>query len=212
MDDHSKQSVRATYDRIGRHFAQTRVTPWPEVEEFLAGRTARRAVDIGCGNGRHSELLASLADRVLALDASQTMLETARERLSSASNAELLAGDATALPLDCSTIDLALYVATLHHLPRATDRAESLVELERILRPDGTALVSAWSTTHDRFEEGAGFDTTVDWTMPDGSIVDRFYHIVDPNEFATLLEESPLSVTRIWTSSGNCYATVRATD
>lgn len=212
MDEHSRESVRATYERIGRHFAQTRVSPWPEVEEFLAGRTASAAVDIGCGNGRHSELLAAVADRVLALDASQTMLETARERLAPDSNVGLLAGDATALPLTSTSVDIALYVATLHHLPSETGRAESLVELERILRPDGAALVSAWSTTHDRFEERTGFDTTVDWTLPDGSVVDRFYHIVDPSEFETLLEESPLSVTRIWTSSGNCYATVTTTD
>jgi trans-aconitate methyltransferase len=57
--------VHHTYDRIAAHFAQTREYPWPEVESFLDGRTAEVALDLGCGNGRHAELLAERADRVL---------------------------------------------------------------------------------------------------------------------------------------------------
>jgi len=50
------------------------------VESFLADRTAETALDVGCGNGRHAELLAERADRVLALDASRGLLDAARER------------------------------------------------------------------------------------------------------------------------------------
>jgi len=80
-------------------------------------------------------------------------------------------------------VDLAVYVATLHHLPTRESRIASLDELARVLSPRAAALVSAWSTEHDRFDADEGFDTTVDWTLPGGETVPRFYHVYDPAEF-----------------------------
>lgn len=208
MVDHTRRSVQRTYDRIGEHFAATRASPWPEVEAFCADRTAGQAIDIGCGNGRHASLLAETGAEVLALDASRTMLQTARKRVGSAASICLVAGDAVRLPVRSGVFDLATYVATIQHLPSRDQRRRSLAELARVLRSDGVALVSAWSTTHEAFDREVGFDTTREWVLPDGSTVDRYYHIHDPEEFDDLLAESSLAVGRSWTSSGNCYAIV----
>ena len=233
----TRRDVRRTYDRIAEHFAQTREYAWPEVEEFLddwgrsadsrdAGGTAGLALDLGCGNGRHSELLAAHADRVVALDASRGLLQTARDRAADREfAADLVQGDASRLPLRDSIVGVAVYVATLHHLPSRESRVASLDELARVLAPGGAALVSAWSTEHDRFEseaprasdsrtaggsetEAEGFDTTVDWTLPGGDTVPRFYHVYDPAEFRADLDASALAVRDVFVSSGNCYAVV----
>jgi tRNA (uracil-5-)-methyltransferase TRM9 len=200
--------VHRTYDRIAGHFAQTREYPWPEVEAFLDGQSAGTAVDVGCGNGRHSELLADHADRVLGVDASVGLLREARDRAASRGfDAALVAGDAARLPLRDDTTDLAVYVATIHHLPDRETRVASLDELARVLAPGGAAVVSAWSTEHDRFESRQdGFDTTVDWTLPGGETVPRFYHIYHPEEFHADLDASALAVEKSFVSSGNCYA------
>ena len=207
MDDRS--SVRATYERIAAHFATTREYPWPEVESFCAGRGAETALDVGCGNGRHVELLAGRADRIVGLDASRTLLSIARERVP---DATFLEGDAASLPLRDGSVGLAVYVATLHHLPKRRLRRRSLDELARVLDPDGVALVSAWSTAHDRFDAGAdaeaGFDTELDWTLPGGEAVPRYYHIYAPAEFDADLDASGLAVLESFVSSGNCYAVV----
>jgi tRNA (uracil-5-)-methyltransferase TRM9 len=202
--------VRATFERIGEHFAATREHPWPEVEAFVAeADPGAVALDDGCGNGRHAELLADVADRVLGVDASQTLLGVGRERAAERGYAaEFLAGDAARLPLRSGVVDLAVYVATIHHLPARETRRESLVELARVLAPGGRALVSAWSTAHERFDRDTGFDTTLDWTLPDGTTVERFYHVYDPPEFREELAASPLRVEELRVSSGNCYATV----
>ncbi|MFC6728796.1 SAM-dependent methyltransferase, partial [Natronoarchaeum mannanilyticum] len=84
----------------------------------------------------------------------------------------------------------------------------SLDELARALAPEGRALVSAWSTAHDRFDRSEGFDTTVDWTLPGGETVPRFYHVYDPDEFRADLSASDLAVEDAFLSSGNCYAVV----
>ncbi|MBV0923203.1 methyltransferase domain-containing protein [Halomicroarcula limicola] len=211
MEDRSRAGVRRTYERIGDHFSKTREYAWPEVESFVAdAASAETALDLGCGNGRHAELLAGVADRVIALDASRALLSEARARVGP--RVSLVQGDAATLPLRDGTVDLAVYVATLHHLPSAADRRASLDELARVLAPDGRALVSAWSTAHDRFDADAdaeeGFDTTVDWTLPGGETVPRFYHIYAPAEFERDIEASGLALHSLEISSGNCYAVV----
>ncbi|MEF8906613.1 MAG: class I SAM-dependent methyltransferase [Haloarculaceae archaeon] len=203
------ERVREVYDTIAAHFAETRHHAWPESREFLDGRNGAIGLDIGCGNGRNTELLADRVDRVLGLDISRGLLGEARSRVG---EVMLLQGDAARLPVIDDRVDLALYIATLHHLPDRETRRQSLGELARVLAPDGTGLVSAWSTAHERFDaspdDPVGFDTTVDWTLPDGETVPRFYHIYAPAEFEADLEASPLTVEKTWLASGNCYARV----
>ncbi len=210
-------AVRDTYDRIATHFAATREYAWPEVEAFVDSSvdgTERVGLDLGCGNCRHAELLATAGcDQVVGLDVSRALLETGRERAADRGfGVALCQGDATTLPFADSTVDIAVYVATLHHLPTGRARQASLDELARVLTPDARALVSAWSTAHDRFDETEGFDTTVEWTLPGGETVDRFYHIYAPEEFDRALRESDLDVVEWELSSGNCYATVTGSD
>ncbi|MFP8952175.1 class I SAM-dependent methyltransferase [Natrialbaceae archaeon A-arb3/5] len=217
QDRRARADVRDTYDRIATHFASTREYAWPEVESFVATHAdtavdgPRVGLDLGCGNCRHAELLAETGqfDRVLGLDVSRGLLETGRERATDREFAvELLQGDAAELPLAADAVSVAVYVATLHHLPTRDARRASLDELARVLDADGRALVSAWSTAHDRFDATEGFDTTVEWTLPGGDPVDRFYHIYDPDEFERDLVESDLNLLEWELSSGNCYATV----
>jgi len=211
------QRIRAVYDEIADHFAETRAYPWPEVEDFLADLSyVDRALDIGCGNGRHTALLADCAERVVGFDISRELLGTANERMAENGwQAELVQGNGTALPFRSESIDIAVYVATLHHLSDRQRRVESLRELGRVLGESGRALVSAWSTAHDRFEgrdgtDEEGFDTTIDWTLPGGETVGRFYHIYAPAEFAADLRAAGLTVEQTVVSNGNCYAEIRA--
>jgi len=211
--DRSRAGVRQTYERIGAHFSKTREYAWPEVESFVDDAPAcETALDIGCGNGRHAELLADVADRVVGVDASSALLSAAADRVGD--RVSLLLGDAARLPLADDSIQIAVYVATLHHLPSDADRQASLDELARVLAPGGRALISVWSTTHDSFDapEDAetGFDTTVDWTLPGGETVPRYYHIYAPAEFERELETSRLETISFELSSGNCYAVVRS--
>ncbi len=204
-----RRVIRETYERIAEHFAETRQHPWPEVTAFCADRNGDRALDIGCGNGRHTELLVDCAREVYGVDISPRLLMIARQRLPQTA---FVAGDAAALPVRTDVIDLALYVATIHHLQTRAYRRQSLDELARVLTPDGVALVSTWSTAHDRFDASpdaaTGFDTDLEWTLPDGEEVPRFYHIYAPAEFEADIRASALQIMEFQVSSGNCYATV----
>jgi ubiquinone/menaquinone biosynthesis C-methylase UbiE len=203
----SRRSVKATYDRIGSHFAETRVHPWPAVESFLSDRPREETgLDCGCGNGRHLPILAEVVERVLAVDVSSSLLNEACRRVDEPFYPIL--GEAGSLPLVSDSIDTAIYVATVHHLPTRTDRIDSIAELGRVLAPSGRGLISAWSVTHDRFDAEEGHDRTVEWTLPSGETVDRFYHIYDPAEFERDVRASGVPVEETFTESGNCYAVI----
>jgi len=202
---------QSTYDRIAAHFSTTREDAWPGGESFLDERAAARALDVGGGNGRHAALLAERADAVVGVDLSRELLSEAVARARERGydeTASFVHGDAAALPIATDAVGLAVYVATLHHLPTREARVRSLDELARVLAPGGTALVSTWSTAHDRFDREEGFDTTVDWTLPGGETVPRYYHIYSLAEFEADIAESSLDPVDIDVSSGNCYATV----
>ena len=173
-------------------------------------------LDLGCGNGRHTAPLSATLDRVIGLDVSAALLRTARsraqERESGTDPPHLVQADAASLPVGADTVDVAVYVATLHHLRPRSGRVRSLSELSRVLAPGGRALVAAWSTAHDRFDAESGFDTTVPWTLPGGESVPRFYHIYDPAEFAADIRASGLDPVATTESSGNCYAVVTSGD
>ncbi|MFD1515316.1 class I SAM-dependent methyltransferase [Halomarina rubra] len=207
-----RRGVPETYDRIAEHFSKTREHPWPEVREFCeSAADSATALDLGCGNGRHAELLAERADRVVGLDVSRTFLRVARERAAERGYDDALApvaGDAACLPLVDDSVDLAVYVAALHHLPTRETRRASLDDLARVLTPGGRALVSVWAVTHSAFDREEGFDTTVDWTLPGGEKVGRFYHVYDLAEFEADLDASTLTVADVYESEGNCYAVV----
>lgn len=219
LDTHRDRSrVRRVYDEIATHFSKTRANPWPEVESFLDGLPAKgggTGLAIGCGNGRHTGPLGEVIERVVALDASRGLLLEARGRSADGGwDAALVQGDAARLPLAAGSADVALYVATLHHLPDQETRVGSLGELSRVLTAGGRGFVSAWSTAHDRFDAPAdaetGFDTTVDWTLPGGETVPRFYHIYALPEFEADVAAAGLAVEDAFVSSGNCYAVVRS--
>jgi hypothetical protein len=74
----------------------------------------------------------------------------------------------------------------MNHLRPRHRRVAGFSAVAWVVESDGRALISAWSTEHDRFERGDGFDTTVEWTPPDGTSTPRYYDIYDQLNFARI--------------------------
>jgi ArsR family transcriptional regulator len=104
--------------------------------------------DLGCGTGPVSEALAPFVGQVIAVDDSEAMLASARERLAGVSNVELRLGELESLPIEDSRLDAATLVLVLHHL---ADPEKVLREVARVLRPGGRLLVVDM-LPHDRHE------------------------------------------------------------
>src|SRR6266567_5194933 len=87
--------------------------------------------DLGAGDGSFSLLLARRAARVIAVDASEKMLDVGRDLAArhDVQNIEFRAGDMEELPIDAATIDVAFFSQSLHH---ALHPARALEEAARI--------------------------------------------------------------------------------
>lgn len=95
------------------------------------------ALEIGCGTGGFSRLLAQRADHVLALDLSPQMIRIARERSADYPNIEYERANAEVRELPESAFDCIATIATMHHLPLEA----MLLKMKRALKPGGVLLV-----------------------------------------------------------------------
>ena len=102
-------------------------------DQFLqiVPRPGRRTVDIGCGEGRLTRHLKDLGHAVIGVDASPSLVADAR-RLDPSMDIRL--ADATALPLDDASADLAIAFMSLHDIDAMS---AAVGEIGRILQPGG---------------------------------------------------------------------------
>jgi ubiquinone/menaquinone biosynthesis C-methylase UbiE len=131
--------VRADFDRIAALSGEEWGDNGP-YDDFLARHIpehCREALDVGCGTGAFSRLLAKSSERVLALDLSPKMIELARERSAQFPNIEFEVADVLTRELPAEEFDCIATIATLHHLPIK----EVLPKLKRALRAGGVLLV-----------------------------------------------------------------------
>lgn len=94
-------------------------------------------LDVGCGPGHWSELLATERRRVVGIDASTRFLASARRRFP---EVDFLVGDLAALPITSDSVDgLLAWFSIIHTDP--DDLPDVLAELARVLRPGRTMLL-----------------------------------------------------------------------
>lgn len=105
--------------------------------------------DLGCGTGNASEVLAPVAERVLAVDISEPMLSAARRRLAGRRNVDFVRSDAGRLPMSDQSLDAAVAILVLHHME---DPAALVREAARCLRTDrgGGELLVVDMVRHER--------------------------------------------------------------
>jgi SAM-dependent methyltransferase len=98
-------------------------------------------LDAGCGDGRHLAALERSGHRparVVGSDISQRILETARAA-GGPPGLELVQANLEALPFEDEAFDLVLCTQVIEHL---LDPAAGLGELARVLRPNGTLVLT----------------------------------------------------------------------
>ncbi len=112
--------------------------------ELLSALEVDRAVvcDIGAGTGRFTLMVSARAQRVIAVDATPTLLERLQRKAEArvARNVELRRGSFAALPLESASVDLAVACSSFTTTgPHGGEQA--LAEAERIVRPGGAVAI-----------------------------------------------------------------------
>jgi ubiquinone/menaquinone biosynthesis C-methylase UbiE len=154
----------ATYDYVPNPLIQIEE---PLLRSLIDQLPIGKALDAGCGTGRHAAYLASRGYEVIGVDASPEMLAHARTKLP---EANFRVGDVASLPLADSNIDLAVCALTLAHF---ADLEPPIRELARVVRSGGRILLS------DQHPFMAALGSAAFYVSGDGSFgyVKGYFHL-----------------------------------
>lgn len=98
-------------DRLAMFNSYFGIFPWDRLPANSTG------MDVGCGSGRWSVLVAPRVGHLHLLDASPEALEVARQNLAAATNVTFHRASVGELPVADQSLDFAFSLGVLHHVP-----------------------------------------------------------------------------------------------
>ncbi|MCP4722330.1 MAG: class I SAM-dependent methyltransferase [Desulfobacteraceae bacterium] len=102
-----------------------------------------RVLELGCGNGTYSELIAPNADHVLATDFSDEMVCVAQKKLKTISNVRVEKQNCLKTSYEDNSFDTVIMVNLLHII---SDPRCALEEAGRVLKPGGKIIILSFTT------------------------------------------------------------------
>lgn len=206
MSDKQIHESIQTWDTIADSFDKTRKNPWAQVNEYIASLSSHSfLIDLGCGNGRHLIPAILHCGSVVGFDISRRMLEISSEKImgTKTHDTSFVQGTLYALPFIDKKFDAALCIASVHNIKNREFRQTCFKEIYRILRSNGTALISVWSREQNRFKDkilakpkgtDAEFgDVDLYWRQ-DNLDIPRFYHLYSLKEFREDIEAGGFTI------------------
>ena len=150
---HRQDRMRRYFDELAGKFGRQYVPgrSWKGLAEALLKLMPRQVIaDLGAGEGTFSQLLAQRAERVIAIDNSEKMVEFGSElaRTHGIDNLEYRLGDLEAVPIADASVDVAFLSQALHH---AQHPERAIAEAWRILKPGGR--IAVLDLVRHQFEE-----------------------------------------------------------
>ena len=117
-----------------------------EFMQWIDPQPGQRALDVGCGPGALTVLLAARLGptAVAAVDPSASFVAAARQLLPDTAVEQASAEE---LPFPSSTFDLTVAQLVVHFMP---DPVAALIELGRVTRPGGTIAACVWDYERER--------------------------------------------------------------
>ena len=208
-----KINIKEAFDQISEIYDRVRRQPWKDLIDFIDDYNFLNecdvSLDIGCGNGRHTNILAGKCNLSIGIELSNELLKIAEESRKH-SNIYFINCDAVHLPFRNDMFSNIIFIATLHHISTTQQRIESLKELKRVLNPSGKAIITVWRRFQERFfliflidfffltfqKKWLEFgDIFVPWHGPNKKImVNRFYHLFTITEFKTILKKADMNI------------------
>jgi ubiquinone/menaquinone biosynthesis C-methylase UbiE len=208
-NDHFKLSEE-TWNTIAESFDATRKHPWEDVVTFINEASQSDVIaDLGCGNGRHIMVCPIRCKKIIGFDLSKQLLNIVQSKVTAGrlTNVDLIHGNLVSIPLKESSVDIVLYIASLHNIKGRGHRITSLKEIKRILNENGRALISVWSREQEQFKDcfsNKGYsgdkelgDIEIYWNQ-NKLHEPRFYHLYTKNEFIGDLITSGLIIEKMF--------------
>ncbi|MFH0951832.1 MAG: class I SAM-dependent methyltransferase [Patescibacteria group bacterium] len=157
----------------------------------------QHVLDLGSGAGRHSKYLVDKGMRVTAIDMSHAGVEKTRDVLKEHPESNALVADVRQLPFENDEFDSLISNRVLDY--NDDEGLESaFAEIERVLKNDGTCLITVRSTTQPSkvnesliLENESGGKT---FAVTSGDEQGNFQHYFSEQEILTLAERHHLVI------------------
>lgn len=98
----------------------------------------KKVLDIACGTGYGSNIMAKVAESVVGVDIDKAAVENA-QRVYKATNLSYIHGDGTTIPLADESVDVVVSFETIEHI---VEYHHFLKEIHRVLKKGGVLLMS----------------------------------------------------------------------
>lgn len=205
------KQVQTTYNSIASEFSQSRQFMSKDLEIFTPYlHPNQKILDLGCGNGRlvnfleaHLKQNPSFSFEYIGIDNSEGLLEQAKKNHP---NYQFTTGDQLKIPLKDNSVDLILNVRAFHHIPSKKLRLRALNEMKRVLKPNGTLIITVWNLWQKKqlkhLVKAAGRsilslgnysykDTYIPWGNQKEQ---RYYHAFTTNELNKLVQQTGFQI------------------
>jgi ubiquinone/menaquinone biosynthesis C-methylase UbiE len=195
------------YEILAKDFSRTRQKVWKEMdflfEDYLV--PGERVLDLGCGNGRWFPLFQEKKVDYIGIDNSEELIEIAKDKYP---QGRFQKADALSLPFSNNSFDKVYSIAVLHHIPSREFRLQFLKEVKRVLKPEGTLVLTVWRF-HQKEELLLLFKYTIlkilgkskldfkDIFEPWGKRIDRYYHCFSKKELLNLVKEADFKIIKV---------------
>lgn len=137
---------KKSYDKIAEHFSITRGYIWPDLKNLGEHiHNNYKVLDVGCGNGRLYEELEAKNVEYYGVDSCLKLIDIARDRYGKSHASRFGVFDIFSMPFQEGQFDAIFAVAVINHLPTKELQKKALLKLNKLLKPDGTLLMTNWN-------------------------------------------------------------------
>ncbi|HEX8182887.1 MAG TPA: class I SAM-dependent methyltransferase [Candidatus Saccharimonadales bacterium] len=165
------------YERMVPEFHKGHLIYAEHLTRYLAAKPVvenKVVLDIASGSGYGTKLIAESAKFVYGVDVNEDAVKYSQENYD-AKNIEYRVGDGESIPLEENSVDVVITFETIEHIK---DYKKFLDEVQRVLKPDGVALVS---TPNDvEFAEGNHFHLHEFEYNELTSLLKKYYKNIEP--------------------------------
>lgn len=168
-------------------------------------KTGDRILDLGCGNGRLTQLFDRQKIDYVGVDTAAKMVEIAQKKYPQ--DNFFIQKNPIKIDMPTDTFDLVFCLSVFHHVPSEQSRLKYLKEIHRVLKPNGRLILTVWNLNkrrHLTLELLANKikNRRIDWgdlfiTFKDNTgqtIAQRYHHRFKQDEIVSLLENADFTI------------------
>ncbi|MEI6499213.1 MAG: class I SAM-dependent methyltransferase [bacterium] len=182
-----------------------------ELKKYI--QTDDRILDLGCANGYLIELFENISNYI-GVDVSDELINIAKTKYPEGNFIHI---EPNQIPFPDASFDKVFCLSTIHHIPGEEERLKFMAEINRVLKPNGLLILTAWDTNSEMFawwqKNKASFaeydemdtsDILYPFKNGDGEAeINRYLHCFTSDELQGLLQNSSFEVEAISTISRN---------